>query len=159
MTMHLSYARLLKRPVHFLAFGFGAGLMPHAPGTFGTLVAVPIYLLIMQLSVPAYLAVLAAMTVVGVWVCDRTTVDLGVHDHGGIVWDEMVGYLLTLTAVPPTWWNIVLAFVLFRVFDIAKPWPINWVDKRVSGGLGIMVDDIIAALFALPILHLLNYLF
>lgn len=156
--MRLYFSTLIKRPIHFLAFGFGAGLAPQAPGTFGTLMAVPIYLLIMHLSVPVYLGVLAIMTGVGIWICDRTTVDLGVHDHGGIVWDEMVGYLLTLTAVPITWWNIVIAFVLFRLFDILKPWPISWVDKHVSGGVGIMIDDIIAALFALPILHLLNYL-
>ena len=155
--MRLSFSTLLKQPVHFLAFGFGAGLMPQAPGTFGTLVAVPVYLLIMQLSLPVDLMVLAFMTAVGVWVCGRTSADLGVHDHGGIVWDEMVGYLVTLAAVPPSWWNMLLAFVLFRVFDIAKPWPISWVDRRVSGGLGIMVDDIIAALFALPVVHLINY--
>ncbi|HEX7026420.1 MAG TPA: phosphatidylglycerophosphatase A [Gammaproteobacteria bacterium] len=156
--MRLSFSTLLKQPIHFLAFGFGAGLMPQAPGTFGTLVAVPVYLLIMQLSLPVYLMVVVFMTAVGVWVCGRTSTDLGVHDHGGIVWDEMVGYLVTLTAVPPSWWNMLLAFVLFRLFDIAKPWPISWVDRRVSGGLGIMIDDIIAALFALPILHLINYL-
>lgn len=156
--MRLSFSSLVKRPVHFLAFGFGAGLAPQAPGTFGTLVAVPIYLLIMHLPVPVYLGVLAIMTGVGIWLCGRTTKDLGVHDHGGIVWDEMAGYLLTLTAVPPAWWNIVLAFVLFRLFDIAKPWPISWFDKRVSGGLGIMADDILAGLLVLPILHLINYL-
>lgn len=156
--MRLSFSVLIRHPVHFLAFGFGAGLAPQAPGTFGTLVAVPIYLLIMHLPLPVYLAVLAGMTAVGVWVCGRTTVDLGVHDHGGIVWDEMVGYLVALIAVPPAWWNVVLAFILFRLFDIMKPWPISWFDKRVPGGVGIMIDDIIAALFALPILHLVNYL-
>lgn len=156
--MRLSFSSLIKRPVHFLAFGFGAGLAPQAPGTFGTLVAVPIYLLIMHLPVLVYLGVLAVMTGVGIWLCGRTTKDLGVHDHGGIVWDEMVGYLLTLTAVPPAWWNILLAFVLFRLFDIVKPWPVSWFDKRVSGGPGIMADDIVAALLALPILHLINYL-
>lgn len=156
--MRLFFSTLIKRPVHFLAFGFGAGLAPQAPGTFGTLVAVPIYLLIMHLPVPVYLCVLAVMTGAGIWLCGRTTKDLGVHDHGGIVWDEIVGYLLTLTAVPPAWWNMLLAFVLFRLFDILKPWPISWFDKRVSGGLGIMADDIVAALMALPILHLINYL-
>lgn len=156
--MRIFFSALIKRPVHFLAFGFGAGLAPQAPGTFGTLVAVPIYLLMMHLPVPVYLGVLAIMTSVGIWLCERTSRDLGVHDHGGIVWDEMVGYLLTLTAVPPAWWNILLAFVLFRLFDILKPWPISWFDRRVSGGLGIMADDIIAALLALPILHLINYL-
>ena len=141
------------RPTHFLAFGCGAGAMPVAPGTFGTLAAVPLYLLLAPLSLPLYLAVVAVMLLLGVWLCHVTARDLGVHDHSGIVWDEIVGYLLTMAAAPPGWLWIVLGFVLFRFFDIIKPWPIGLVDRRVSGGFGIMLDDVIAAVYAWVLLQ------
>jgi phosphatidylglycerophosphatase A len=138
----------LRQPLHLLAFGFGSGLAPKAPGTFGTLVAVPIYLLMQGLPLIAYLALVLAGFIAGVWICDRTSRDLGVHDHGGIVWDEIVGYLLTMTLAPSGWVWVVLGFLLFRFFDILKPWPIRWLDRRVPGGFGIMLDDLIAGLFA-----------
>ncbi len=140
-------------PVHFLAFGFGSGAMPFAPGTFGTLAALPIYLLMVPLSLWAYLAVVLVMTLLGVWLCHVTSRDLGVHDHGGIVWDEIVGYLITMIAAPPGWQWIVAGFVLFRFFDIIKPWPIGWADRRVHGGLGIMLDDVLAAVLAWAVLQ------
>jgi len=99
--------------------------MPFAPGTFGTLAALPIYLLMVPLSLWAYLAVVVVMTLLGVWLCHVTSRDLGVHDHGGIVWDEIVGYLITMIAAPPGWQWMVAGFVLFRFFDIIKPWPIR----------------------------------
>ncbi len=142
-----------RNPIHFLAFGFGSGAMPFAPGTFGTLAAVPIYLLMMPLSLWAYLAVVVVMTLLGVWLCHVTSRDLGVHDHGGIVWDEIVGYLITMIAAPPGWQWIVAGFVLFRFFDIIKPWPIGWADRRVQGGLGIMLDDVLAAVLAWAVLQ------
>ncbi|MEJ2395444.1 MAG: phosphatidylglycerophosphatase A [Candidatus Thiodiazotropha sp.] len=138
----------LRQPLHLLAFGFGSGLAPKAPGTFGTLVAVPIYLLMQGLPLIAYLALVLAGFIAGIWICDRTSRDLGVHDHGGIVWDEIIGYLLTMTLAPSGWVWVLLGFLLFRFFDILKPWPIRWLDRRVPGGFGIMLDDLIAGLFA-----------
>jgi phosphatidylglycerophosphatase A len=147
----------LKKPAHLLAFGFGSGLAPFAPGTFGTLVGIPFFLLFSQVSVPLYLLLTLAMFVIGVRVCGRCSRDLGVHDHGGIVWDEIVGYLVTMIAVPLSWQWILSGFVLFRLFDILKPWPIRWFDRRVHGGFGIMIDDLIAGLFALAGQHLLLF--
>jgi phosphatidylglycerophosphatase A len=145
----------LKNPIHLLAFGLGSGCAPVAPGTFGTLTAVIFYVPLSLLSLPLYLAVLAVVIVAGVGLCGRTSRDLGVHDHGGIVWDEFAGYFVTMIAAPPGWQGIVLGFILFRLFDIWKPWPIRWLDKQVAGGLGIMVDDLLAGLYALVLLQLL----
>ena len=138
----------LGKLTHLLAFGFGAGCSPKAPGTMGTLLAIGIYLPLSHLSLVAYAAVLAAVVVGGIWVCDRASRDLGVHDHPGIVWDESAGYLLTMLAAPPGWTWILVGFALFRVFDIWKPWPIGWLDRRVGGGFGIMLDDLVAGVFA-----------
>ena len=145
----------LGNPIHLLAFGFGSGCSPKAPGTMGTVVAVALYLPLSRLSLSAYLLTLTAVILVGIWLCDRTTRDLGVHDHPGIVWDEIAGFLLTMVAVPPGWLWIVAGFVLFRLFDIWKPWPISWLDRQVGGGLGIMLDDLLAGVFAAACLQLL----
>jgi phosphatidylglycerophosphatase A len=144
----------LANPVHLLAFGFGTGCSPRAPGTMGTLLAVAIYLPLSTLSLPLYLAALAVVTLAGIWICDRASRDLGVHDHPGIVWDEIAGFLLTMLAAPPGWVWILAGFLLFRLFDIWKPWPIGWLDRRVTGGLGIMIDDIVAGVFAAACLQL-----
>lgn len=144
-----------RNPVHFLAFGLGSGAAPHAPGTFGTLAAVVIYLLLPASDPWLYSLVLLSSFVVGVWLCGRTARDIGVHDHGGIVWDEFVGYWLTMLMAPPGWFWIIAGFLLFRLFDIIKPWPIRWLDKHVHGGLGIMLDDVLAGIFALACLQLL----
>ncbi|MCW9014956.1 MAG: phosphatidylglycerophosphatase A [Gammaproteobacteria bacterium] len=149
----------LKNPVHFLALGFGSGLMPKAPGTFGTLAAIPVYLLFSLLSMELYIAAVILLSLVGVWICGYTSRKLGVHDHPGIVIDEFAGYLITMIALPTTGLWIVVGFILFRIFDILKPWPISWLDKHVHGGLGIMLDDILAGFFALCIAHLLIFLF
>ncbi len=140
---------VFRDPVHFLAFGFGAGLAPKAPGTFGTLVAIPLYWLISGLSVSAYTLVVLGVIVAGVWICGRSSARLGVHDHPGIVWDEIAGYLMTMMFAPPGWLWMVAGFALFRFFDILKPPPIRWLDRNVSGGLGIMLDDVLAGFFAL----------
>lgn len=145
----------LKDPVHFLAFGFGSGLSPWAPGTAGTLAAIPIALVLLELPLLNYLAVVIVVSVAGIWICGNSSEKLGVHDHGGIVWDEIVGYLVTMIAVPASWQTLLAGFVLFRAFDIIKPWPISWLDKKVSGGFGIMIDDIIAGIFSAVVLHLL----
>lgn len=153
------FAELLRRPSALLAFGFGSGLAPKAPGTFGTLAAVPFLFLIEPLSLLMQLLVIGAAFVVGVWLCGRAGDWLGVHDHGGIVWDEFVGLWVTLIAVPLTWQTLLLGFALFRLFDILKPWPISWLDARVEGGFGVMVDDLLAGLMGLAVIHLgLTYL-
>ncbi|PVZ72552.1 phosphatidylglycerophosphatase A family protein [Pelagibaculum spongiae] len=147
-----------KNPVHFLAFGFGSGAAPVAPGTFGTLAAVPLFLLMSPLSLWAYAVITLLICLVGVWICGKTSSDIGVHDHGGIVWDEFAGYLITMFALPFSWQSIVGGFIVFRIFDIFKPWPIKWLDQKVHGGLGIMLDDILAGVFSCLVMHLLFWL-
>jgi len=144
----------LKNPVHLLAFGLGTGLSPVAPGTAGSVLGVLLYLPLSALPLAVYLGVTALLFAAGVWLCARTSKDLGVHDHRGIVWDEVVGFLITMIALPRAWPWIVCGFLLFRFFDIVKPWPIRWLDRRVGGGLGIMLDDLVAGLFALILLQL-----
>jgi len=148
----------LHNPLHFLAFGFGSGLMPKAPGTWGTLAAIPLYLLIQDWALIHYVPLVILLAVLGFWICDVAAVDLKVHDHPGIVWDEIVGYLITMIAAPSGWLWIVIGFILFRIFDILKPWPIRWVDKKVKGGFGIMLDDILAGVMALFCLQCLALL-
>ncbi|CUB06249.1 phosphatidylglycerophosphatase A family protein [Marinomonas fungiae] len=137
-----------RNPIHFLAFGCGSGTVDKAPGTFGTLAAIPLYLLIQDLSVSNYFLVLILSALAGIFICGKTSHDLGVHDHSGIVWDEFVGYWITMWMAPEGWSYIVLGFILFRIFDIWKPWPISLADKHVHGGFGIMFDDILAGIFA-----------
>lgn len=138
---------------HWLAYGFGAGLLPKAPGTMGTLVAVPIYLILSMLPMAAYLAVLAVMIAVGIWVCGATANDIGTDDPAPIVWDEIVGFLIAMIAAPAGWIWVISGFLLFRLFDIYKPWPISTIDDRLHGGLGIMLDDIVAGLMSLAVLQ------
>jgi phosphatidylglycerophosphatase A len=146
----------LRNPMHLLAFGFGAGTLPFAPGSFGTLVAIPIYLLLAPLPLISYLSTLLVVFIAGVWLCERTSRDLGVHDHGGIVWDEIVGYLVTMTFAPAGWLWILIGFLLFRLFDILKPWPISTIDRQVKGGFGIMLDDLLAGIYALLVILLIE---
>ena len=154
-----SFKQLLKNSDHFFAFGFGSGLAPKAPGTFGTLAAVPIYWLIQDLSWPIYATWLIVTFALGVYWCDRSSRQLGVHDHGGIVWDEFVGYWITMFLAPAGWLWMLLGFVLFRFFDIIKPWPIGWLDRKVGGGFGIMIDDVLAGIYALIVLQASVYFY
>lgn len=149
---------LLKHPIHFLALGFGSGLAPKAPGTFGTLMAVPLYLLIEPLNIEYYIFVVLLVSLAGIYICDKSASMMGEHDHPGIVWDEFAGYFVTMIAVPFEWVWVLLGFGLFRLFDILKPQPIGWLDKHVKGGLGIMVDDLLAGLMAAGCLHLIIWL-
>ena len=140
-----------RTPDGFLAFGFGSGLLTSAPGTMGTLAAVPIAVLLAALGISQFWFI--ALTFgLGVWLCDRVSRRLGVKDYGGIVWDEMVGYWLAVAFVPFHWGWFLAAFILFRAFDIAKPWPISLVEESFEGGLGIMLDDVLAAVYTLLIL-------
>ncbi|RUO58759.1 phosphatidylglycerophosphatase A [Pseudidiomarina insulisalsae] len=147
-------ARLLLHPVHLLSLGFGSGLAPKAPGTFGTLAAVPLVLLLQHLSAVNYFVLALVAAIVGVWLCRATALRLGVHDHPAIVWDEIAGYLLAMSFLPVTWFNLIAAFALFRFFDIVKPGPLGWCDRNLHGGLGIMADDVLAGLASAAVLHL-----
>ena len=138
--------RVFQDPIYFVAFGFGSGLISIAPGTWGTLAAIPLYVLLMGTHWLVYLFVTVAAFGLGVWVCEHVTEDLGVHDYKGIVWDEVVGYLLTMFMAPKGVSWMILGFILFRIFDIWKPQPIYYIDQKVSGGLGIMLDDVLAAI-------------
>ena len=139
---------ILANPIHLLAFGFGAGLSPKAPGTMGTVVAVLIYLVLPSMPPTIYVGLILLSFVFGIWICGKTAEDLGVHDHGGIVWDEFVGYWVTMFMAPSGLFWVLLGFVLFRLLDIFKPWPIKWADKELAGGLGIMLDDVLAGIMA-----------
>jgi len=139
-----------RNPVHLLALGLGSGMLPFAPGTWGTLFAIPVFMLLAQLPLAWLLATIALMFVAGVWLCDRTARALGVHDHSAIVWDEVVGYCITMApfALDAGAVELVAGFVLFRLFDVVKPWPIRTADRHVHGGFGIMFDDALAAVYA-----------
>ena len=148
----------LRTPAGFLAFGFGSGLSRFAPGTMGTMVAIPFSFLLKQLPPYLFWVLLIALFLIGIYLCGSTARRLKKHDPGGIVWDEMVGYWLTVAFIPMQWPWLLAAFVLFRLFDIFKPWPIRQSEKLFRGGLGIMVDDIIAALYAMGILAVFQWL-
>ena len=141
------------------AVGFGSGLASKASGTFGTLAAVPLYYLLSFLSLETYVIVLIITSLLGFWFCHVTSRDMGVHDHKAIVWDEFVGYWITMVAVPFSWQWAIVGFILFRFFDILKPWPISWLDKKVEGGFGIMIDDIVAGIFAAIALQVLIHFY
>lgn len=145
-------ASLWRDPVHWLAFGFGSGALPLAPGTWGTLAAVPLYLVLARLPAPWYGVAVAAMFLAGIWICGRTARDLGVHDHPGIVWDEIVGYLIAMAAAGVGAIEMIAGFLLFRLFDVVKPWPIRVADRHVGGGFGIMFDDALAGFYAMACL-------
>ena len=137
-----------RNPIHFFAYGFGSGAVPKAPGTAGTLVAVIMYLLLPQISPLIYVSLLLISFVFGVWICGKTAQDIGIKDPSGIVWDEFVGYWITMFMAPSGWIWVIIGFVLFRLLDIVKPWPIKWADKQIGGGMGIMLDDVLAGIMA-----------
>ena len=143
----------LTTPWHFFGLGFGSGLIPLMPGTMGSIAALPLVLAVSMLSVEFYLAATVLACFIGIAICAKTADALKVHDHGAIVWDEVAGMLVTFILVPLNWQSALAGFVLFRFFDIVKPWPIRWLDKHVHGGFGIMIDDIIAGLMACGCLH------
>lgn len=147
--------RVLRSPRLLLAFGFGSGLSPWVPGTMGTLAAVPLFLTLAALPWWAYAAVVVAAFAVGIYLCAHAAAALGVHDHPGIVWDEFVGYWITMFLVPVSWQWVLAGFVLFRLFDMLKPWPISLADKKLHGGFGIMIDDVLAGIAAWLCLHIL----
>jgi phosphatidylglycerophosphatase A len=137
-----------RNPLCVIALGFGAGALPKAPGTWGTLAALPFYVLMARLPFIEYIYLVTALFIVGIWICGEAGRVLGAHDHSAIVWDEMVGFWVTMAAAPPGWLWIVVGFILFRFFDICKPWPIYLLDRRLAGGFGVMADDLVAGLYA-----------
>jgi phosphatidylglycerophosphatase A len=139
---------VLRDPVHWPAFGFGLGLMPFAPGTWGSLLAIPMWWFMPSLAIAELAVGLLVFALAATWICGVSARRLGVHDHGGIVLDEVFGMLLVLLVTPrePAW--ILASFLLFRLFDIVKPWPIRDLDHSVRGGAGIMLDDVLAAAYA-----------
>ncbi len=150
---------LLSSPAGWLACGFGSGLAPVAQGTFGSLAAILPWLLLRHLSLPINVLVIAVGFVIGLWACDVAGRALGVDDHRSLVWDEFVGqWIALLPALWAPWWAVVAGFVLFRLFDVWKPWPIRWLDRHLKGGLGVMVDDVVAGLFAAILLWLVLHL-
>jgi phosphatidylglycerophosphatase A len=150
----LSAARVFRDPVLLPALGFGAGLARRAPGTAGTLIGIPVHLAIAPLAFHFELAVVLGIFLIGIPLCGSAARRLGVHDHPAIVWDEIVGYLVTMLAAPAGWTAVIAGFVLFRFFDIIKPPPIRDVDHRLPGGAGIMLDDVIAGVYAMLVLWL-----
>ena len=140
---------LFSHPAHFIALGFGSGLVPFAPGTWGTLLSWGLCALVMVAVPPAVLAFAAIpLFFVGVWACEKTGRDLGVADHGAMVWDEIVAFMPLAAIASAAWWLQAVAFVLFRIFDVWKPYPIALVERTVKGGMGVMVDDAMAAAYA-----------
>jgi len=147
--------RVFSDPAFFIAWGAGSGLAPRAPGTFGTLAAFPLHLALLSLPAAVHLCVLGLLFALGVWACGAVGRRLGAHDPGGVVIDEIVAFLVVLWVVPAAGWAWAVAFGLFRLFDIAKPWPIGWLDRRVRGGLGVMLDDLAAAAATLLVLSVI----
>lgn len=156
-TEPVSPQQILRSPRMLLAFGFGSGLSPIVPGTCGTLAALPFYLLLAQLPLWLYAIVVVVAFALGVYLCSYTSRVLGVHDHKGIVWDEFVGLWITMFMAPISWPTLMLGFVLFRFFDMVKPWPISWLDRHVHGGFGIMIDDVLAGIAACICLQAIIY--
>lgn len=151
-------ALIFRHPIYFIACGFGSGALPKAPGTWGTLMALPFYYVMQSWAALPYALFVAVSFLAGIYFCDKTTKAFGLPDHPSIVWDEMVGLWLTLFLAPTGIVWVLLGFLLFRIFDITKPWPIAWVDRHVKGGLGIMLDDIIAGAFAWAVIQLIAQL-
>ena len=146
---------IVKKPAVLLACGLGSGLVPKAPGTFGTLAAIPLYLVMQPLGLLGYLLLTAVFFVLGIWLCHQAIKVFERNDPSEVVWDEVVGFLVTMIAAPAGWQWLVLGFVLFRIFDIWKPWPVRLADHKLHGGLGIMLDDVIAGIYALIVLQVI----
>ncbi|WP_338883262.1 MULTISPECIES: phosphatidylglycerophosphatase A [Xenorhabdus] len=148
----------MRNPWHLLATGFGSGLSPIIPGTMGSVAAIPFWLLLAQLPAWGIWLVIVLGTIIGCVICQKAADAMNVEDPGCVVWDEFIGMWITLMAIPVLNWQwILVGFVVFRIFDMWKPWPIRWFDRYVKGGIGIMLDDIIAAIFAVVVIWLLNF--
>ena len=152
-------SRVFSRPDYFLAMGLGAGLSPRAPGTAGSVVALLLFIPLSLLPLLLQLSIIGVGLVGGVYLCDRVATHMSVKDPSAIVWDEFIGMWISLLFVPLVWYWWILAFVMFRIFDVLKPWPVSWADRELEGGMGIMCDDVIAGVFALASTHLVIWLY
>lgn len=148
-----------QNPWHFIAFGFGSGAIPIAPGTFGTLLAIPFYLALQQLPHTAYLITVILITLGSMWLCGKVSREIATHDHQGMCLDEFVGFFVTMYAVPLSLTWIIIGFLLFRLFDIWKPQPIRYLDEKMTGGVGMILDDVLAGVYSCLILHLLIWIY
>lgn len=144
-------------PIHYLACGFGVGALPFMPGTFGTALGIFIYLILAPSTLLVSIGILVLLNLLGIWLCQRTNADFGFQDHPAACYDEMVTFPICLLAITPSVTHILLAFILFRLLDILKPPPINWIDQHIHGGIGVMLDDIVAALITLGLVHAIVY--
>jgi phosphatidylglycerophosphatase A len=151
-------ATIWQKPSHFIAFGFGSGAMPIAPGTFGTLMTIPFYLAIRSFPTSIYVLIVILVALASMWLCERVSKEINVDDHQGMCLDEFAGYLVTMIGAPHGVIWIVLGFILFRVFDIWKPWPVNYVDTHVHGGIGMILDDVLAGIYSLIVLKILTWI-
>src|SRR3990167_5951487 len=147
-----------QNPLYFIAFGLGSGAIPFAPGTFGTLMAIPFYLLLQSLSLSFYLLFVFLFIVFSIWISERVSREIHIHDHPGMCIDEFAGFFVTMINAPLGWPWIMLGFLLFRLFDIWKPWPIRFIDQKISGGIGIVLDDVLAGLYGCIIVQVIGYL-
>ncbi len=148
-------AAIWQNPLYFIAFGFGSGAIPFAPGTFGTLLAIPFYLLLQHLSPVFYITFVVLFCAASIWICERVSNEIHIHDHPGMNLDEFVGFFVTMIFAPAGWQWILLGFLLFRLFDIWKPWPISWLDENIPGGFGMIIDDVVAGLFSFVVIQLM----
>jgi phosphatidylglycerophosphatase A len=150
-----SYRHLIKNPIHFLSFGLGSGLIPGMPGTYGSFLALFLFLPLAHLNLATLLIINILLFILGCYCCDKTAKALGVDDPSPVVLDEIVAMFFILSFIPLSLVNYILAFVVFRFFDILKPWPVSWCDKNIKGGVGIMVDDIAAAVYSLIVVAII----
>ncbi|XOD70296.1 MAG: phosphatidylglycerophosphatase A [Sodalis sp. (in: enterobacteria)] len=149
----------LSDPYHLLATGFGSGMFPWMPGTVGSLAAIPFWCLLLLLPWQFYLLAIIFSIFLGIYVCHQTALDMGVHDHGCIVLDEFIGMWIILTVLPVHNWQWILTgFLLFRLLDIWKPWPICWLHCKVHGGIGIIIDDVVAGISTVCVIYWIEYL-
>lgn len=156
-TAGIDLSRTWHNPIHFVTCGFGLGLLP-MPGTFGTLLGALVAWGLHYLPLWSYICITSLLCIAGIYLCDKVNRDLNTDDHPAAVWDEVATFPLVMIAVPFTWINLLIGFLLFRLFDIVKPGPIGWIDNNIHGGVGIMLDDVVAALASLGCLHLLIWL-
>ena len=162
-TIKPTFGLMISSPVHLLSLGFGTGLSPIAPGTFGTLVGLPVFLLLTPMPLVSKIALYLTLFLIGCWLCGKTGELLGKHDHSAIVWDEIVAMAIVLEFTPEHWVWWVIAFLLFRLFDIIKPWPVSIADSlhgngTIAGGFFVMLDDILAAIYAIAVIIGLQYI-
>lgn len=153
----ISLDSIWTNPVHFVACGFGIGAIPYCPGTFGTVIGIPLVIVLSHYSVLSYFVVCFILFCVGIYLCGRTNHDFGTTDHPAAVFDEIATFPVVMIGIPTHWFFLLVGFFLFRFFDIVKPWPIRWVDKNIHNGFGVMFDDLLAAIFSSIILHAVLY--